>query len=61
MGSAEHSRSPTNHGHHSPSEFFHTSLHPEPEHPLSAHLPGDVLDGPLADWEHAWIDLGGEG
>jgi hypothetical protein len=28
---------------------------------FSAPLTGDAGDGPLANWEAAWIDFGGEG
>ncbi|HXG10642.1 MAG TPA: hypothetical protein VNK04_12845 [Gemmataceae bacterium] len=31
------------------------------EQAMAAYLFGDFLEDPSADWQHLWIDLGGEG
>ncbi len=37
------------------------ALHRGEGEPFTSHLSGDPGDGPLASWENAWIDVGGEG
>ncbi len=42
--------------------FAHTGgLFPEGDGRAADCLPGDVVEDATANWENAWIDLGGEG
>ncbi len=49
---------------HGPDSFVPTHSHAGPAHDagLGEHVHHDGLEfEPADDWEHAWIDLGGEG
>lgn len=60
-------KDPKHHGHHPAAH--HASLsgadvtvpHHNESDALAPPRAGDVLDGSAANWEAAWIDLGGEG
>jgi hypothetical protein len=66
MGPTESKRS-TTHAHNGGHGGFipglsHTGHHAgEGEHAPASPCPGDLIEGPGAGWEAAWIDLGGEG